>query len=161
MSRSSRICPGAKRHDASRLTERRPLPQVTLCADNAREAFENVEILKLRLAPYYTEEMALQAEDTIEQLKATKRRSAKRQGSLDLDAPEQDERQVHRAKVVFRNLGQRLRLLSYFQPSVEEKNVASVQLIMARRELHRLLLSHVNARGFDRCAVVTPPAMPP
>ena len=123
------------------------LPQVTLCAENAREAFENVEILKLRRAPYYTEEMAMQAEDVIEKLKAAKRaprsRSQRNVSKESLDNASEREH-AHPAKVVLRNLGMRLRLLSYFQPSVEEKNVASVQLIMARRELHRLLLAHVS-----------------
>ena len=125
------------------------LPQVTLCAENAREAFENVEILKLRRAPYYTEEMAMQAEDVIEKLKAAKRaprsRSQRNVSKESLDNASEREH-AHPAKVVLRNLGMRLRLLSYFQPSVEEKNVASVQLIMARRELHRQPTSGSLAR---------------
>ena len=48
------------------------------------------------------------------------------------------------ARVVFRALGMRLRAMAAFPPAVKRKNEAVIRMIMARRELHRMLIDQLD-----------------
>lgn len=49
----------------------------------------------------------------------------------------------------FRGFAMRLRLIAAFTPSVRDKNLAIIRMVMARRELHRVMLEHLEKLEYE------------